>query len=85
MKAIKFFAMALVALTFMGCPNQKPGETPDDPQQETTLALDQTSITINVEETATINATVDATWASSNPAVVSWSVSANAASSFSMA
>lgn len=69
MKAIKFFAMALVALTFMGCPNQKPGETPDDPQQETTLALDQTSITINVEETATINATVDATWASSNPAV----------------
>ncbi len=69
MKAIKFFAMALVALTFMGCPNEKPGETPDDPTQETTLALDQTSITINVEETATINATVDATWASSNPAV----------------
>ena len=68
MKAIKFFAMALVALTFMGCPNEKP-ENPDDPQQETTLALDQTSITINVEETATINATVDATWASSNPAV----------------
>lgn len=68
MKAIKFFAMALVALTFMGCPKEKP-ENPDDPQQETTLALDQTSITINVEETATINATVDATWASSNPAV----------------
>lgn len=68
MKAIKFFAMALVALTFMGCPNEKP-ENPDDPQQEATLALDQTSITINVEETATINATVDATWASSNPAV----------------
>lgn len=69
MKAIKFFAMALVALTFMGCPKEKPGETPEDPTQETTLALDQTSITINVEETATINATVDATWASSNPAV----------------
>ena len=68
MKAINFFAMALVALTFMGCPKEKP-ENPDDPQQETTLALDQTSITINVEETATINATVDATWASSNPAV----------------
>lgn len=71
MKAIKFFAMALVALTFMGCPKEQPGngDTPDNPQQETTLALDQTSITINVEETATINATVDATWASSNPAV----------------
>jgi hypothetical protein len=71
MKAIKFFAMALVALTFMGCPKEQPGngDTPDNPQQETTLALDQTSITINVEETATINATVDATWVSSNPAV----------------
>ncbi|MEE1070321.1 MAG: Ig-like domain-containing protein [Paludibacteraceae bacterium] len=71
MKAIKFFAMALVALTFMGCPEEQPGngDTPNNPQQETTLALDQTSITINVEETATINATVDATWASSNPAV----------------
>lgn len=68
MKAIKFFAMALVALTFMGCPKEKP-ETPDDPQQEASLALDQTSITLNVEETATINATVDATWVSSNPAV----------------
>ena len=67
MKAIKFFAMALVALTFMGCP--RTPENPDVPQQETTLALDQTSITINVEETATINATVDATWASSNPDV----------------
>lgn len=67
MKAIKFFAMALVALTFMGCP--RTPENPENPQQETTLALDQTSITINVEETATINATVDATWASSNPAV----------------
>ena len=69
MKAIKFFAMALVALTFMGCPNQPDPEGPENQQQETTLALDQTSITINVEETATINATVDATWASSNPAV----------------
>ena len=71
MKAIKFFAMALVALTFMGCPKEQPGngDTPDNPQQEVTLALDQTSITINVEETATINATVDATWVSSNPAV----------------
>lgn len=69
MKAIKFFAMALVALTFMGCPHQPDPENPENPQQETTLALDQTSITINVEETATINATVDATWASSNPAV----------------
>lgn len=69
MKAIKFFAMALVALTFMGCPHQPDPENPENPEQETTLALDQTSITINVEETATINATVDATWASSNPAV----------------
>lgn len=69
MKAIKFFAMALVALTFMGCPHQPDPDGPDNQQQEATLALDQTSITINVEETATINATVDATWASSNPAV----------------
>ena len=69
MKAIKFFAMALVALTFMGCPRTPEPVDPNNPQQETTLALDQTSITINVEETATINATVDATWVSSNPAV----------------
>lgn len=61
--------MALVALTFMGCPRTPEPVDPNNPQQETTLALDQTSITINVEETATINATVDATWASSNPAV----------------
>ena len=64
MKAIKFLTLAFAALALMGCPKEPgngtgTGEKPDNPQQEATLALDQTSITLNVEETATINATVE--------------------------
>jgi hypothetical protein len=68
MKANKFFAVALAALTlgFVACKDKEPVV---DPNQEETLALDQNSITLNAGENATIIATVDATWASNNEAV----------------
>ena len=65
MKANKFFAAAFAALTLVGfssCEKVNPDEEKD-------LALDQTSVTIKVGETATITATVEATWVSSNEAV----------------
>ena len=69
MKANKFFAVALAALALVAC-NKPGGEGQDsDPEQEATLVLDQTSVTLEVEATATIVATVDATWASNNEAV----------------
>ena len=69
MKANKFFAVARAALALVAC-NKPGGEGQDsDPEQEATLVLDQTSVTLEVEATATIVATVDATWASNNEAV----------------
>ena len=69
MKANKFFAVALAALALVAC-NKPGGEGQDpEPEQEATLVLDQTSVTLEVEATATITATVDATWASNNEAV----------------
>ena len=70
MKANKFFAVALAALTlgFVAC--EKPVEPKPDPQpQEDALVLNPTSLQLKVEETGTIEATVAATWASSNEAV----------------
>ena len=69
MKANKLFAIALAALTLVGfnaC-KEKPG--PDTPEEEATLALDQTSLQLEAGATATITATVEATWASSDEAV----------------
>lgn len=75
MKLNKFFAVAMAALTmvaFSACerPGTEPGTDPGtEPGTETELALDQTSVTLEIGATVTLNATVEATWASSNPAV----------------
>ena len=68
MKANKFFAVALAALTLVGFDACKPTE-PEKQDQEATLVLDQNSVTLKVEETATITATVEATWVSSDAEV----------------
>ena len=64
MKAIKFFAMALVALTFMGCPR-----TPEPGNEPTILALNESEISLDVDATFQLTANLEVTWASSNPAV----------------
>ena len=75
MKANKFFAVALAALTLVGFNACKPGqqgggsEDPDQPGQEATLALDKTSLSLEVGEEATITATIEVSFESANPAV----------------
>lgn len=74
MKANKFFAVALAALTLVGFNACKPGqgggsENPDQPGQEAELALDKTSLSLEVGEEATITATIEVSFESSNPAV----------------
>ncbi|MBR6034891.1 MAG: Ig domain-containing protein [Paludibacteraceae bacterium] len=64
MKANKFFAMALAALTLVGFNACKP-----DKDVEPDLSLDQTAIQLEVAQTATIVATVEATWESSDATV----------------
>lgn len=65
MKANKFFALALAALTLVGfnaCNNKKP--------EVESLKLDPTSLTMKVGEQATITANIPVeTWASNNEAV----------------
>ena len=64
MKANKFFAVALAALTLVGFNACKQKEQPE------ALKLDPTSVTLKVGETATITANVAVTsWASNNEAV----------------
>ena len=68
MKTNKFFAMALAALTlvtFSAC-GKKDDPKPD---QEADLALNPTSLQLEVGETSTIAATVEATWVSSDETV----------------
>lgn len=68
MKANKFFAMALAALTLVGfnaCNDKKDDPTP----QEDTLALNPTALSLKVGEEGNIEATVAATWVSSAPEV----------------
>jgi len=70
MKANKFFAVALAALAMVGmnsCKNDP--NNPSDPGQEDALVLDQTSVQLKVDETATVKATVEATWTSSDAEV----------------
>ena len=63
MKANKFFAVALAALTLMAC-NKK-----DEPQKES-LVLTPTSMTLKVGETGTITANIAVeSWATNNEAV----------------
>ena len=64
MKVNKLFAIALTALTLVGfnaCKNKNTAEA---------LKLDPTSLSLKVGETATITATVAATWTSSADAIV---------------
>lgn len=63
MKANKFFAWALAAVTMFGFASCDPVTEAED------LSLDQTSVTIAVGEQATITATVEATWSTNNPEV----------------
>lgn len=63
MKANKFFAAALAALTLVGFNACKDDKNVD------ALTLDPTSMTLKVGEEGTITATVAATWASSDAAV----------------
>jgi len=63
MKANKIFAIALAALTLVGF------SACDNKEQPQSLKLDPTSVTLKVGETATITATVAATWASNKEAV----------------
>lgn len=73
MKANKFFAIALAALTlvsFNACKGNNGGGGDDpEPEKEADLALDQTSLQLEVGATATLNATVEATWTSSDAEV----------------
>ena len=64
MKANKFFAVALAALTlgFVAC---QPKEEP----QADKLALNQTEITVAVDATAQLTANMEVTWSSSNEAI----------------
>lgn len=65
MKANKFFAVALAALTlgFVACKGDK-----DKPQTDT-LKLDKTEVSIAVDATVQLTANMEVTWASSNEAV----------------
>ena len=70
MKANKFFAFALAALTLVGL--SACGNKPDpDPEKEVTLTLDQTALTMTVGDEATIAATVEATWTITDAEVAS--------------
>ena len=65
MKANKFFAIALAALTlgFVACKDNK-----NKPQTDT-LKLDKTEVSIAVDATVQLTANMEVTWSSSNEAV----------------
>ena len=67
MKANKFFAVALAALTLVSFNACKPNQ-PDDPKEDP-LVLNPTSLQLEVDGEATITATVEATWSSSDATV----------------
>lgn len=71
MKANKFFAVALAALTLVGFNACKEKNNPEGGDEEATLALDKTSITLEVGGEETISATVAVSFESSNPTVAS--------------
>ncbi len=67
MKANKIFAVALAALTlvsFNACKQNQPDDPKEDP-----LVLNPTSLQLDVDGEATITATVEATWSSSDATV----------------
>ena len=68
----KFALMCAAAVALIACNGQNQNEPdPKDPttQTEDALVLDPISLQLEVEATGTINATVAATWSSSNEAV----------------
>ena len=70
MKANKFVAVALTALTLVGLNACKDKDKePEKEGEETELTLDQTALTLEVGKTATLTATVEATWESSDAEV----------------
>lgn len=74
MKANKFFAIAFAALTMVGlnaCKENNGGgsDEPSNPGQEAELALDKTSLSLEVGEEATITATIEVSFESAKPAV----------------
>ena len=74
MKANKFFAVALAALTLVGfnaCKDKNnggDGNEPTKPGQEAELALNPTSLQLEVGQEGTITATIEVSFESSNPA-----------------
>ena len=68
MKANKFFAVALAALTLVGFNACKPQNNPDNP---TTLTLNESAITVAKDATFLLTANMTVTWSTSNAAVAS--------------
>ena len=74
MKANKFFAIAFAALTMVGlnaCKDKNnggDGNEPTKPGQEAELALNPTSLQLEVGQEGTITATIEVSFVSSNPA-----------------
>lgn len=72
MKANKFFAIAFAALTMVGLNACKKdnggGNEPSKPDQEAELALNPTSLQLEVGQEGTITATIEVSFESSNPA-----------------
>ena len=74
MKANKFFAIAFAALTMVGlnaCKDKNnggDGNEPTKPGQEAVLALNPTSLQLEVGQEGTITATIEVSFESSNPA-----------------
>ena len=74
MKANKFFAIAFAALTMVGlnaCKDKNnggDGNEPTKPGQEAELALNPTSLQLEVGQEGTITATIEVSFESSNPA-----------------
>lgn len=72
MKANKFFAIAFAALTMVGlnaCKNKGGSNEPTKPDQEAELALNPTSLQLEVGEEGTITATIEVAFETSAPAV----------------
>ena len=74
MKANKFFAFAFAALTMVGlnaCKDKNnggDGNEPSSPDQEAELALNPTSLQLEVGQEGTITATIEVAFETSNPA-----------------
>lgn len=74
MKANKFFAIAFAALTMVGlnaCKDKNnggDGNEPSSPDQEAELALNPTSLQLEVGQEGTITATIEVAFETSNPA-----------------